>query len=336
MAQAAYAFEGTGEGERRGEGRGEPGAKDAPRLSVSLFADDAGLRQSIGEDVTAAGFRLGEMDTLAALLDGPVRALGDVVVVDCPVVDGAACAALARLDMRIARSGAALVVSTSVEGLDAVFACLDQSSPELLVDPTRSERVIALGRILGRVPRMRVRDLPDDERLSLLRLTEQVSRIAERVEQLAQAGEERGAFRFNAKKDGYRGPGGADAEGGTLRRSRAPLPDPRLVRRIIAQRRKRAEFFDPDLFADPAWDMLLDLTAARAEHERVSVTSLCIASGVPATTALRWIKQLVEIGLFQRIEDDGDKRRAFIALSDRTADAMARYFAALDDPAALL
>ena len=75
--------------------------------------------------------------------------------------------------------------------------------------------------------------------------------------------------------------------------------------------------------------MLLDLTAARAEHTRVSVTSLCIASGVPPTTALRWIGQMSEAGLFERIEDDSDRRRAFIALTEKAADAMARYFAEL-------
>ena len=85
-------------------------------------------------------------------------------------------------------------------------------------------------------------------------------------------------------------------------------------------------FFEPSLFADPAWDILLDLTAARAEGRRVSVTSLCIASGVPPTTALRWIGQMVDQGLLQREEDRIDRRRAFIALSDTGVEAMARYF----------
>jgi DNA-binding transcriptional ArsR family regulator len=107
---------------------------------------------------------------------------------------------------------------------------------------------------------------------------------------------------------------------------RPALPDPRLVREIIAKRQLRRRYFEGDLFADPAWDMLLDLTAARAEHTRVSVTSLCIASGVPPTTALRWINQLLDAGLVQRVEDDLDGRRAFIVLSDKCAEAMARYF----------
>ena len=114
-----------------------------------------------------------------------------------------------------------------------------------------------------------------------------------------------------------------------LREPRPGLPDPRLIRRIIRQRQLRARFFDGELFADPAWDMLLDLAAARAEHKRVSVTSLCIASGVPPTTALRWIALMTEAGLLDRVEDETDRRRAFIALADRAADAISRYFAEL-------
>ena len=110
------------------------------------------------------------------------------------------------------------------------------------------------------------------------------------------------------------------------RRPKPPLPDPRLVKAMIRERQRRGEFFEAELFADPAWDILLDLTAARAEHRRVSVTSLCIAANVPATTALRWIAQMVEAGILERIQDDTDRRRAFIALSDSASDAMARYF----------
>ena len=113
--------------------------------------------------------------------------------------------------------------------------------------------------------------------------------------------------------------------------NRRALPDPRLVRRIIAHRQARAKFLDSELFADPAWDMLLDLTAAKGEQARVSVTSLCIAANVPTTTALRWITQLTKAGLIERIEDEADRRRAFIALSDAAAEAMARYFTALED-----
>lgn len=296
-------------------------------LAVSIFADCDLLRGDLEDDVTQAGLCVRERGNLDQLLAGDARALGEIVLVDCPQPDVAAMATLTRLDSRAAKSGARLVISTSMESLDAVFGCCSQSNPQILVNPLRAERVIALGRVLAETPNLRLRELSEDDRLTLLRLTEQVGQIASRLDRLDSAGggwgqkAGGGAFRFESPSDGYR------AENQLVRKPRPPLPDARLVRQIIHQRTARAKFFDAELFADPAWDMLLDLTAARVEHTRVSVTSLCIASSVPPTTALRWIGQIVEAGLFDRVEDDADRRRAFIELSDTAAEAMARYFA---------
>lgn len=314
-------------------------ANDFMQLSLAVYADRPHLRTLMADDAVAAGFRIGRVAGIAALLEGDAQPLGEVVLVDCPQVDGAVLAALARLDLRAANCGAQLVVSTTVEALDDVFACLDQSGAQILVDPSRAERVLALGRVLGQVPRLRVRELSDEDRLALLRLTEQVSQIAARLDKLAppleRDGDGDGVFRFESPRPAF---AATDSDPGDrlVRAARPPLPDPRLVRRIIRHRQLRARFFDGDLFADPAWDMLLDLTAARAEHTRVSVTSLCIASGVPPTTALRWIGQMTESGLLERVEDEADRRRAFIALTDKAADAMARYFAELGTNSARL
>ena len=301
-----------------------------PPPVASVFSDRPGIRDEIADDIAAAGLILRESGAVAALLEGEARPLGEIVLLDCPMVTGTALAALCRADLRAARSGAQLIVSTTVDALDDVFACCDSSAPEILVDPSRAERLMALGRALARTPGPGVRELSQDDRLSLLRLTEQVGQLAQRLEHLdtghtsAKAGS---AFRFASPGQGYNG---ADRESGRAgRTARPPLPDPKLVRQIIRQRQLRSRFFDGDLFADPAWDILLDLTAARAEHARVSVTSLCIASGVPPTTALRWISQMTRLGLLERVEDETDRRRAFIALSDRSTDAMARYFAEL-------
>lgn len=96
-----------------------------------------------------------------------------------------------------------------------------------------------------------------------------------------------------------------------------------------AARRRRDRIFATDLFADPAWDMLLDLYAARLERAQVSVSSLCIAAAVPPSTALRWISKMTEDGLFVREPDPFDRRRAFMALSEGTAERMERYFTTL-------
>lgn len=101
--------------------------------------------------------------------------------------------------------------------------------------------------------------------------------------------------------------------------------DAGFIRSIIRMRRLREHFFKGDLFADPAWDMLLDLMAARVERQRVAVSSLCIAAAVPPTTALRWIKGLCDQGLFVRVADPEDGRRVFIELSNETAARMEAY-----------
>jgi len=314
-------------------------------LAVSIFGDCADVRGMLQEDVQAAGFSTRETGSLDELLAGDARVLGDLVLVDCPRPNVASMAALARLDSRVAHSGGKLIVSTSVDGLEDVFGACAESYPQILVDPRRAERVIALGRMLAEVPNLRLRELGETDRLALLRLTEQVGKIAERLDRMGGGGnwgqdapgEKDSAFRFESPVDAYNAPGmERQLTQVPQRKVRDPLPSPRLVRKIIAARKLRSRFLDGELFADPAWDMLLDLTAARAEHARVSVTSLCIASGVPPTTALRWIGQMTEAGLFERVEDDTDRRRAFIRLSDKAADGMARYFVELGRDAAAL
>ena len=87
----------------------------------------------------------------------------------------------------------------------------------------------------------------------------------------------------------------------------------------------RQNFFPDGLFSDPAWDMLLDLTHARLSGKRVSVSSLCIASRVPATTALRRIGDLVSQGLATRVRDENDGRRVFVDLTDEGFTRMLAY-----------
>lgn len=99
------------------------------------------------------------------------------------------------------------------------------------------------------------------------------------------------------------------------------------VRAILQQRRAREQFFDADLFADPAWDMMLDLYVAWLDRKRVSVSSLCIAAAVPATTALRWIRAMEDKGHFVRKPDQHDARRIYVDLSGEALLKLHRYFA---------
>lgn len=99
------------------------------------------------------------------------------------------------------------------------------------------------------------------------------------------------------------------------------------VRNVIRSRANRLKFVPAHLMADPAWDMLLELYYAEFAQRRVSVTGLCIASNVPATTALRWTKTLENEGLTSRAGDPLDSRRYFITLTEAGQNAMDGYFA---------
>jgi CheY-like chemotaxis protein len=101
------------------------------------------------------------------------------------------------------------------------------------------------------------------------------------------------------------------------------------LRSIITSRSMRSRFFQGRLFADPAWDILLDLTRAEFEGEQVSVSSVCIAASVPMSTALRWVRQMTAAGLLRRWTDPTDCRRALIALTDATAKHMRDYLTAV-------
>jgi hypothetical protein len=104
-------------------------------------------------------------------------------------------------------------------------------------------------------------------------------------------------------------------------------PDARFIRGLIRARHRRVAAFGADLFADPVWDMMLDLLAARLEGRPVSTSSLCIAAGVPGTTALRWIRLLTQRGLFVRVADPRDGRGVLVQLSDDAAERLLAHLA---------
>lgn len=98
------------------------------------------------------------------------------------------------------------------------------------------------------------------------------------------------------------------------------------IRAIIKERRGRDAIFPPNLFGDPAWDMLLELYATSLEQQRIMTTNLCQSSAVPPTTALRWIGMLEEQGLIRKHGDPLDARRVFVALSERGKTMMETFF----------
>lgn len=107
------------------------------------------------------------------------------------------------------------------------------------------------------------------------------------------------------------------------------LDEAKFVQTIINLRRIREKLFGFELFSDPAWDVLLELHAASLSGHPVSISRLCAAAQVPATTALRWIHTMSEAGILVRETDTQDKRRAYMRLSPQAAESMGKLIATM-------
>lgn len=201
------------------------------------------------------------------------------------------------------------VVCAPADLIDAVAARALHPDIRHLCAASEAQRVEAA--FAAAAPRLaRLQDVRRDQGPGLMQLSEEVGRIASILASLSEDSES-----SDAGPGGEARSGGADISAGQ-------------VRAIIRARRLREQYFKAELFADPAWDMLLDLMAARLADQKVAVSSLCIAAAVPPTTALRWITTLCERGLFVRSADPCDGRRVFISLADKAAAGLEAYLKA--------
>ena len=99
-----------------------------------------------------------------------------------------------------------------------------------------------------------------------------------------------------------------------------------LARWLYWSRGLRPRTLDSDLFGEPAWDLLLDLYIRDKSGSRSSVTSACIGSRAPHTTALRHIAALSRSNWISRVPDEGDKRRFWLALTPQAIAKLDRHF----------
>ena len=96
----------------------------------------------------------------------------------------------------------------------------------------------------------------------------------------------------------------------------------RLAKVLYRSRIERRNFLNGDLLAEPTWDILLDLYISHVEGKTLRTTSVCVASNVPATTALRWIGVLEEKRLIKRTESPVDQRAKVVELSQEGLQAI--------------
>lgn len=98
----------------------------------------------------------------------------------------------------------------------------------------------------------------------------------------------------------------------------------RLCQAVYRSRRARPRYMAAagDLFADPIWDMMLDLYIASQRGQLTTVTNACVAADVPQTTGLRYIEKLTSRGLAVRYSHLKDKRMLGLELTPEGKGAM--------------
>lgn len=257
-----------------------------------------------------------------AMLEAPLRALG-CVVSRCAPEEAAGVRTdvllwLARpgdeaaLEDAVAVARQPIIIGVPGDRFDEWGFAIGLPGVYLVPADDLQGLVLAVSRASVRSPAV-VREGGDGDPLQRLReLGAEMARVAQALDMLG------GGVSVADRRADYRGDPGEPA-----------AVDARTIRAMIRARRVRDQYFSGELFADPAWDILLDLMAARLEGRDVGVSSLCIAAAVPPTTALRWISAMTEKGMLVRVADADDRRRVFIRLSADTAERMGACLSAL-------
>lgn len=70
------------------------------------------------------------------------------------------------------------------------------------------------------------------------------------------------------------------------------------------------------LFTDSCWNMCLDIYLCGLKDQQVTVSAIAHSSGIPMTTAMRYINVMAEQGLLQKSSNPADQRMVFVAVSE--------------------
>lgn len=158
-------------------------------------------------------------------------------------------------------------------------------------------------------------------------LLDRISDLSEELQRIAQLMDD--PVRFALSHEADRSAAETDRSGAVPQPAPKDAADPRplnsFIRDLLRKETKRREIGGGELFGYPAWAMLLDLHLAKIEGRRVSVSSACIASGAPMSTALRLVRRLVDEGVLCRLPDEQDRRRHFLAINPQFEQPLVDY-----------
>jgi len=98
---------------------------------------------------------------------------------------------------------------------------------------------------------------------------------------------------------------------------------------VLSSRLVREQYFQRDLFGEPAWEILLALYAIDDSGARFTISKLAECINAPLSTVVRWVKTLEEQSLVSRVDHPTDRRIIFVRLLDKGRKAMDDYLNAI-------
>ena len=96
-----------------------------------------------------------------------------------------------------------------------------------------------------------------------------------------------------------------------------------------SREKSKALNFGTGLFSDPCWDMCLDIYICDLNDEKIAISSVAHSSGIPMTTAMRYMNVMTEAGLLQKELNPSDSRMIFISTSKTLRDKISSVLAKL-------
>ncbi|HMS19419.1 hypothetical protein [uncultured Sphingorhabdus sp.] len=285
--------------------------------------------------------RADELQRLALQCGCQIRPLGesvDFLLIDFCSDSDAASADWAEIHRYLYGNATEALVWAPLEGVDAAFAEMPPNRCHFFVDAADWQAAPILSGAMRAVKAKHLTDSTRDggqsELSALHRISSELADFARTLANIAE-NDKHPSSTVNDKPSNFRH-APADALKPIAQPSGRNTPfNTRHIREIIKLRRMRERLLGEDLFADPGWDILLDLFAAQEEGQQVSVSSLCIAAAVPPTTALRWITNMTEAGYLIRRQDPYDARRVYIELSENMTGKLKDYFETIADRVAV-
>jgi ActR/RegA family two-component response regulator len=222
-----------------------------------------------------------------------------VAIVDYNLPEGDGISLIHALSRQAQEQGRTLnfIMATGYATKDVAIGAMRASVTDILEKPiTQNELRAAMQRIKGLRPSAPAREM----------LLDKISDLSSELQRIAQLMDTPEPGPVVASPTAF----GPDGEVDQARINA-------FIRDLLRREAKRREIGGGELFGDPTWAMLLDLLLAKFENRRISVSSACIASGAPMSTALRLVRRLVGEEVLVRLPDEHDRRRHFLVINPR-------------------